>query len=390
MPLTDIKIRSLKPREKPYKQADEKGLYLLIKPNASKHWRFKYRFTTEKLLAFVSYPEVSLVHAREMRDEARKLLIKGVEPSIVNQATKHSDENSFEAIAREWHMKFMSQWKPEHAADILKRLEKNVFPWLGNRPIAAINSPELLSVIRRIESRGASEIARKTYRTCGQVYRYAVASGRTERNPAPGLKDALQPASKRHLASIIEPKEIGRLLRAIYDYEGSFVTQCALRLASLVFVRPGELRYAEWKEIDFEKAEWRIPAAKMKMQTQHIVPLSTQAITVLQELQPLTGNEKYVFPSVRSSQRPMSENTVNAGLRRLGYTKEEMTGHGFRSMASTLLNEQGWDHDAIERQLAHSERNSVRAAYNYAEHLPERCKMMQAWADYLDKLRLSK
>ena len=295
---------------------------------------------------------------------------------VAKRSLRVTAENSFEAIALEWHLKLSPQWDPEHAKTILKRLEKDVLPWLGKRPIAEITAPDLLSVLRRIESRGAAEATRKIYQSCGQIFRYAIATGRADRNPAPDLKGALQPAKKRHYASITDPKEIGKLLNAINDYHGSFITKCALRLAPLVFVRPGELRRAEWLEMDFEKAEWHIPAAKMKMRTKHIVPLSTQAIEIIKELEPLSGEGKYLFPSTISSKRPMSENTVNTGLRRLGYTKEEMTGHGFRSMASTLLNEQGWNRDAIERQLTHAERNSVRAAYNYAEHLPERRKMM--------------
>lgn len=295
--------------------------------------------------------------------------------------------NSFETIAREWYAKFHHRWTPEHGERILIRLEKDIFPWIGNRPINEITAPELLDAIRRIENRGAIETAHRALQNCGQIFRYSIAIGQTVRDISQDLRGALKPVNKkRHHASITDPKEIAKLLRAINDYEGYFVTKCALQLAPLFFVRPGELRHAEWSEIDLEKAEWRIPAHKMKMRTTHIVPLSTQAIKILKDLHPLTGNGKYVFPSVRSPQRPMSENTVLGALRRLGYTKDEMTGHGFRSMASTLLNEQNWHRDAIERQLAHSERNSVRAAYNYAEHLPERCKMMQAWADYLGEL----
>ena len=258
---------------------------------------------------------------------------------------------------------------------------------MGKSPISKITPSELLSVLRRIESRGAIETAHRLQQTCGQVFRYAVVTGRADRDPTNDLRGALQPVRKRHYASITEPTAIADLLKSIGGYEGSFITKCALQLAPLVFVRPGELRRAEWTEINFNTEEWRIPAEKMKMRCLHIVPLSKQTISILKELHPLTSSGKYLFPSVKSLSRPMSENTINAALRRLGYSKEEMTGHGFRSMASTLLNEQGWNRDAIERQLAHSERNSIRAAYNYAEHLPERRKMMQTWADYLDKLR---
>ena len=270
-----------------------------------------------------------------------------------------------------------------------------MFPWLRGRPIAQVNAPELLALLRRIESRGALETAHRAMQNCGQVFRYAVATGRAERDPTGDLRGALPPPKEKHHASIIDPKRIGELLRAIDSYEGFFATKCALRLAPLVFVRPGELRKSQWQEINLDNAEWRIPAERMKMLEQHIVPLSRQAVEILRELEPLTNRgivakpntPRFVFPSARSRERPMSENAVLAALRRMGYTKEEMTGHGFRSMASTLLHERGWNHQVIERQLAHAERNAVSAAYNFAEHLPERRKMMQAWADYLDALK---
>jgi integrase len=277
----------------------------------------------------------------------------------------------------------------------LRRFESDIFPWLGTRPIAEIKTPELLGVLRRIESRGAQETAHRAMQNCGQVFRYAVATGRAERDPTGDRRGALPPPKGRHHASITEPKRIGELLRAIDAYEGFFATKCALRLAPLLFVRPGELRKAQWREIDLEKAEWRIPAGRMKMREQHIVPLCRQAVDIVRELEPLTngtiaattGTARYVFPSARSRERPMSNNAVLAALRRMGYAKDEMTGHGFRSMASTLLHEQGWNHQVIERQLAHAERSAVSAACNFAEHLPERRKMMQSWADYLDALK---
>jgi len=391
MALTDVKIRSAKPREKPYKLADEKGLFLLIPPNNSKYWRFKYRFAgKEKLLSIGFYPDVTLADARGKRDDARRLLANNVDPGVAKQASKRATrlaaEHSFEAVAREWHVKYSTQWVSNHSEKIIRRFERDLFPWIGSRPIAEITAPELLSALRRIESRGAIDTAHRAHQNCGQVFRYAIATGRAERDLSSDLRGALQPTNKQHHASIIDPKEIAKLLRAINGYEGYFVTKCALRLAPLLFVRPGELRQAEWTEINFDTAEWRIPAAKMKMRVMHIIPLSTQAISTLTELHALTGNGKYLFPSVRTSSRPMSENTVNGALRRLGYTTDEMTGHGVRSMASTILNEQGWNRDAIERQLAHAERNNVRAAYNYAEHLPERRKMMQWWANYLDEI----
>jgi integrase len=338
-------------------------------------------------------PDVPLKIARDKRDDARRQIAAGIDPSLQRKAHKAvkvaGAANSFEVVAREWLAKFSPNWVASHSDKIIRRFERDIFPWLGNRPIAEISAPELLAALRRIESRGALETAHRALQNCGQVFRYAVATGRAERDPSGDLRGALPPAKAKHHASITEPKAIGAMLRTIDGYQGSLVTKCALKLAPLVFVRPGELRKAEWAEFNLDAAEWRIPAARMKMREQHIVPLSTQAIVILRELHPLTGNGRYVFPGARTNGRPMSENTVNAALRRLGYKGDEMTGHGFRSMASTLLNERGWHRDAIERQLAHAERDNVRAAYNYAEHLPERRKMMQAWANYLDDLSAS-
>jgi integrase len=320
------------------------------------------------------------------------LLAKGVDPSEAKKAAKRSQAvvaaNSFEAIALEWFARNKPKWTPGYAEKIEKRLRKDLFPVLGKRPIAQIGAQELLAAIRKIEARGVYETAHRARQDCGHIFRYAIASGRAERDVAADIRDALHPVVTKHHASITDPEKIGALMRAIEGYDGSFTVKCALRLAPLVFVRPGELRAAEWSEIDLDSAEWRIPAAKMKMRDPHIVPLSTQAVTILRSLHPVTGPKGFVFPGVRGHGRPMSENTVNAALRRLGYANDEMTGHGFRSMASTILNEQQWNPDAIERQLAHSERDSVRATYNYAEFLPERRKMMQAWATYLDGLTI--
>ena len=270
---------------------------------------------------------------------------------------------------------------------ILHRLERDAFPWIGSRNIAEITAPQLLTVLRRIEHRGAVETAHRILQVCGQVFRYAVATGRAERDPSADLRGALPPSKAKHLASITDPARIGELLRAIDGYRGSFIVRCALRLSPLLFVRPGELRKAEWREFDLDAGEWRIPAARMKARAPHVVPLARQSLEILRELEPLTGGGHYVFPGNRSEKRPMSENTTTAALRRLGFEQGGMTAHGFRSMASTMLNEQGWNRDAIERQLAHAERDKVRAAYNYAQHLVERRKMMQAWADHLDALR---
>jgi len=392
MPLSDVKVRNAKAAAKPYKLADERGLYLLVQPSGSKLWRFNYRVDgKQKTLAFAGYPDISLAAARSRRDDARRLLAEGIDPGLQRKLEKIRKialgQDTFEAIAREWLAKFAPQWSDGHADKIRRRLERDVFPWIGSRSVREITAPELLAVLRRIESRGAIETAHRANQNCGQVFRYAVATGRAERDPTSDLRGALAPVKQTHHASITEPSAIGELLRAIWGYNGSLPTRSAMQLAPLVFVRPGELRHAEWSEFDLEAGEWRIPAAKMKMRVVHIVPLSVQARMIIQELQPLTGAGRYLFPSNRGRGRPMSENTVNAALRRLGYTNDQMTGHGFRSMASTLLNEQGYHRDAIERQLAHGERDKVRGAYNYAEHLPERRRMMQAWADYLDGLR---
>ena len=388
--LTDAIIRNTKPKDKPFKLTDGGGLYLLVNSTGSRLWRLKYRVGgLEKKLALGAYPEVSLREAREKAVEARKMIREGIDPSQAKKAQKASASgaDTFETIAREWFEKVSPTWTPSHGVRIIRRLERDIFPWLGKKPIKDIQAPDLLSVLRRIEERGAVETAHRASQNCGQVFRYAVATGRAERDPSGDLRGAIPPTKAKHHASITDPKEIGGLLRAIDAYEGGLIGRCALRLAPLVFTRPGELRRAEWKEIDWDKAEWSIPGEKMKMREKHVVPLSRQAIEILHELQPLTGEGRFLFPSPRSWDRPMSENAVLAALRRMGYSGDQMTGHGFRSMASTLLNEQGWNRDAIERQLAHAERDEIRAAYNYAQHMPERRKMMQAWADYLDELK---
>ena len=387
MPLTHLKVERAKPKEKQYKLADERGMYLLIHPKGGKWWRLDYRYQGKrKTLSLGTYPDVSIKVARKKRDDARSILDGGVDPAYYRKLNKELRVDSFEAIAREWFGKFRGQWTNNHATTTLGRLEKDILPWVGSRPIAAIEPPELLRVYQRIEKRGALETAHRIHQITSRIFRYGVATGKCPRDPTADLRGALPPARSVHFASLTEPKEIGALLRIIDDYQGSTVTRCALQLAALVFVRPGELRHGEWTEIQLDLAEWRMPAAKMKMKRDHIVPLSMQAIKILEEIQPLTGSGRYMFPSLRAP-TPMSENTINGALRRLGYTKEEMTGHGFRSMASTLLNENGWSADAIERQLAHVEGNSVRAAYNYADYLDERRRMMQWWADYLGDLK---
>lgn len=390
MLLNDAAVKAAKPAAKPWKLFDEKGLFLLIQPHGSKLWRIKYRFADkDQLLGLGSYPEVSLKQAREKRQKIREQVVAGIDPSAARKAAKAAlaGEGSFEALAREWYEQFASGWTPEHAGRVWRRLEADLLPWLGKRPVQELEAPELLACLRRIQARGALETAHRALQTLSLVFRYGVATGRAQRDPAADLRGALPPVRVKHFAAITDPKTIGALLRDLDGYEGSFVTRCALQLAPLLFVRPGELRQAEWPEFDLDSVEWRIPAHKMKMRHAHIVPLSAQALAILRELRALTGKGRYLFPGLRTADRPMSENTVNAGLRRLGYDQTQMTGHGFRSMASTLLNEMGWHRDAIERQLAHAEKDGVRAAYNRAEHLPERRQMMQAWADYLDALK---
>ncbi len=392
MRLSTAKIHNATAQKKTVRLFDGRGLYLEIAPTGSRWWRFKYRFAgKEKRISLGVYPDVGLKKARDRRDEMRKLVADGIDPSAARKQQKlmalDATANTFEAVAREWFEKHSANWEASYSVKLLARLEANVFPWLGDRPIGDIKPPELLSVLRRVESRGVLETAHRLMNYCGNIYRYAVATGRAERDISSDLRGALPPSTPQHHASVTDPEGVAALLRAIDGYRGSNVTRYAVQLAPLVFVRPGELRKAEWNEIDLEAGEWRIPAERMKMKTKYIVPLSSQAVAILRALQPLTGKGHYVFPGARSRERCMSENTVNGALRRLGWSGSEMTGHGFRSMASTLLNEQGWNRDAIERQLAHTERNSIRAAYNYAEHLPERRRMMQAWSDYLDTLK---
>jgi len=392
VPLSDSKIRKAKPQQKRVTFFDGGGLFLLVTPTGGKLWRFKYRFTKKnKLLSFGAYPEISIAVARQQREEARRLLANGIDPGEVRKAQKAADiaaSENFEIVAREWHEKFKHRWTPGHADTLMKRLEREVFPWIGSRPIGEVKAPDLLSVIRRVESRGTLDTAHRVKFLAGQVFRYAVATGRAERDPSADLKGALPPKNKGHLAAITDPKEAAGLLRAIDGYQGSFIVKCALQLSSLFFVRPGELRSAEWSEFDLDKGIWSIPAEKMKMRQAHIVPLSRQAIEVLKSLKPLTGHSRFVFPSGRTSLRQMSNNAILAALRRMGYEKDEMTGHGFRAMARTILDEILFVRpDFIEHQLAHAVRDPNGRAYNRTAHLEERKKMMQLWSDYLDGLK---
>ena len=393
MTLTVAQIKNEKSSGKPIKLSDGGGLFLLIQPNDKKYWRLAYRFNgKQKTLALGVYPEVSLAKARERREDARRLLADGIDPNEQRKATKAAkigqNANSFEVIAREWFANQTPIWVPTHADKIIRRLERDIFPWLGANPITSITAQQLLITARRIEERGVKETARRALLNCSQVFRYAIATGRAERDPVPDLKGALQPAKTTHFATMTDPKAIGELLRSIDEYHGSFVTKCALQLAPLVFVRPGELRAAEWSEIDLDVAEWNIKADRMKMRIAHLVPLSKQAVVILRELYPLTGRGKYVFSSEQTSTRPMSENTLNFALRRMGFAKNEMSVHGFRAMARTVLDEiLHVRPDYIEHQLAHAVRDPNGRAYNRTSHLPERCEMMQMWADYLDGLK---
>ncbi len=392
MPLTDAAIRNAKPREKSYKLTDSAGLYLEVMPSGARYWRFRYRYAgKDTRLAVGVYPEVTLTEARRSRDAARAALREGTDPGATRKAEKVrrvlAAGTSFEAVAADW----MKTQKAKLAPSTFEKsqwLLDQVIPWIGARPVSEIDPPELLAALKRIEARGANETAHRTKEKCGQVFRYAIAHGIATRDPSADLRGALAPIVRTSRAAITDPLKVGALLRDIETYGGQHVTRCALRLAPLLFVRPGELRAMEWAELDLEAAEWRIPATRMKMREAHVVPLSSQAVAILRELEPLTGRGRYCFPSLRSPLAPMSENTVNAALRGMGYDKDTMTGHGFRAMASTRLNELGWQPDVIERQLAHAERNKVRAAYNRAQYMAERRKMMQAWADYLDGLRV--
>jgi integrase len=386
--LSEARVRSAKPRERAYKLFDERGLFLLVTPTGGRLWRLRYRIgNLEKLISLGSYPDVPLKRAREKRDEARRLIADEIDPSAERKARRAAMLVTFQGVAQEWLDLQSKSLAPETISILGARLNSGLHPYLGTRPMTSITAQELLSALRRIEARGRHETAHRVRALAGRVFRYAVATGRAQHDVAADLKDALVPVKSKNFASVTDPIRVGELMRAIEGYSGHPVTALALKLAPLVFVRPGELRQAEWSEFDLEGAEWRIPAARMKMRELHVVPLAHQSITLLEELQPFARGGRYVFPSLRSRDRPMSNNTINGALRRLGYSTEEQTGHGFRTMASTLLNEQGFPPDVIELQLAHAERNKVRAAYNKAQRLPERRKMMQAWADYLDGLR---
>jgi integrase len=379
-------------RQPPYKLSDVKGMYLLVQPTGGKLWRYDYRFEGKrKTLALGSYPEISLSDARERHAEARKLLANGTDPGENKKAQKaakaDSAANSFEVVGREWFARHMANKSESHKSKVKRRLEKDVFPWIGNRPIAEIKAPELLAVARRTESRGSLDTAHRVLQNCGQIFRYAVATGRADRDPSQDLKGALSSAPQSNFASITEPAKVAELLRAIDGFKGTFPVKCALLLAPMLFVRPGELRKAKWVDFDLDNASWRYFVTKTKID--HLVPLSRQAVAILKELHALTGHGQYVFPGGRDPRQCMSDAAINAALRRMGYdTKTEITGHGFRAMARTILHEQlGVEPAVIEHQLAHKVPDALGTAYNRTKFLQQRTAMMQTWADYLDELK---
>ena len=392
MPLTDTAIRTAKPAAAPVRMFDGGGLYLEISPAGGKLWRLKYRFNgKEKRLALGKYPDVSLKDARAKRDEARKLLANDIDPGenrkVQAAAKVERSANSFEVVAREWFAKHRDNWAPAYALNVLARLENDVFPWLGAKPIAEITAPDVLAVLRRIDGRGARYTAHRAKVNISQAMRYAIATGRAERDPCPDLRGAIPSPKETHRAAITEPTKVGEMLRAFDAFQGTVVVKSALLLAPLVFVRPGELRQALWADIDLDRAEWRYHVSKTK--TDHLVPLSRQAVTILRELHDLTGRGRYVFPGARGNDRAMSEAAVNAALRRMGYdTKAEITGHGFRAMARTILHEELHQKpEVIEHQLAHKVSGALGTAYDRTKFIKERTAMMQLWADYLDKLK---
>jgi len=403
--LTAKTIDSLKATGKARSMSDGGGLCIEITEDGKKRWRFRFRLNGKaNEMSLGSYPEVPIrgyehkesgiwiKGARDLRDEYRALVAAGLSPVTVRKGIKApaimEDPNPFRRVALEWHGKNAAKWTPNHALTNLRRLEANIFPVFGNVGVEKITTPMLLKALETVEERGAIETAHRTLSICRMVFDYAVRTGLSEKNPASSLRGALRPVQTRHHAAITEPQEVGGLLRAIDSYRGGVIVRCALRMAPLVFVRPGELRQAEWSEIDFDKAIWSIPADRMKMREPHLVPLSRQSLEILREIQPFTGESKFVFPSPAHSSRPMSNNAILAALRSMGYDRDQMSGHGFRAMARTILDEVlGFPAEFIEQQLAHAVRDPLGRAYNRTKHLPQRQEMMQRWADYLDGLK---
>lgn len=389
MPLTDLAIRRSKPKEKPYTLNDGNGLSLLIEPNGSKGWRLRYRFSGKaKLMSLGTYPNVALADARTARDEAKKLIAGGIDPAEVRKAKKREIEsrfgNTFEGIAREWYEKRFDRWSPSYAEEMIETFEKDVFPYIGNRPVAEIKPMELLAVLSVLNDRGATEKLRKVRQRCGEVFRYAVITGRAEYNPAPDLVSAFAPHKKEHYA-FLKTDELPEFFRTLNTYTGSMIVKLAIRLLILTGVRPGELRQAEWQEIDFDNRLWEVPKERMKMRRPHCVPLSDQTINILEQLKPMTGHYQYIFPGRIHHSKPMSEMAMNVLIRRIGYAGR-VTGHGFRHTMSTILHEQGYNTAWIETQLAHVDKNSIRGTYNHAQYLDGRREMLQWYADYMDAL----
>jgi integrase len=387
--LTDTRIKTAKPQAKLYKIADERGLHLSVYPNGSKLWQMRYRIEgIEKTASLGKYPEVTLAQARDRRDQMRKLVANGIDPVQSQRAAKEAKKlaqiNSFEAVSRTWFEGWKTARSARHAEYVIRRLETDVFPIIGSRPISEIQAPELVKMMKAIQRRGALDIAKRCYQMTGQVFRYAIAHGLAERNPAGDIKPSdILPSRRQTNYARVDAKELPSLLRAIETYQGTPITRLAIKLLALTFVRTSELIGARWEEFDLQAGQWRIPAERMKMRTEHIVPLSLQAIQILQILHSITGKSELLFPGERNHGKPMSNNTILKALERMGY-KGRMTGHGFRGLASTILHEQGFDHAHIELQLAHQERNAVSAAYNHATYLKQRAKMMHWWASYLD------
>ncbi len=412
MPLTDIALKKAAAGPKPYKLADGRGLYIEVAPSGGKWWRLKYRIDgKEKRLSLGVYPAVGIKVARDSADKARKLLAQGIDPSSQRKADRVQQavarvaiereesglapEDSFETIAREWYATRKDEWAPKYGEKIMARLETDVFPYIGRQSITALSPPHLLAVMRRIESRGVIETAHRALENCSQVFRYALTTGRAESNPARDLKGALKKPLSKHFPAITDPKRFGELLRAFEGYKGSYIVRAALHLMPLVLLRPGELRHASWDEIDLEKAVWTVPAARMKRTkagklngNPHIVPLSIQAVKILRDLKPVTGSSPYVFRGERHHDRPMSDATINAALRAMGFEADEVTGHGFRASARTMMAERlGISENIIEAQLAHTVKDVLGRAYNRTEFIFERTKAMQAWADYVERLK---
>ena len=388
MSLTDTAIRAAKPAEKQQKLFDAKGLYLLITPGGTKSWRLKYHFQgKEKLISLGTYPATSLKEAREKAADARKAIENGIDPSAQRKLDKQLAQNTFELVAMEWIERQKTKWSPVYADTTYRRLKRNLFPFIGSKPVNAITAPELLALLRKVEARGIIGTAHALKNHCSCIMRYAIATGRAERDPAADLRGALMPHVKKHRPALTTPEKVGRLMHAIYNYQGSLVVRSALQIMALTFCRTTEIRCAEWQEFDFEDNIWRIPAERMKMRRDHLVPLSRQALAVLEKLRAYSGGNQYVFPSYRSETIPFGRTALQRAIRRMGFEKDEMCPHGFRAMASTLLNELGYNRDWIERQLAHAPTEQIRGIYNRAEYLSERRRMLQNWADYLDGLR---